>query len=253
MTARPEAGNGVPSAHGGHPEPAMKDPGDLSARVSQRRRELKLTQQEVAARAGMSVPYLAYLENHPARPTAAALRQLAAVLQTTPETLLGTGTSRPPGGGPDAAGGPGAQPGGPGAQPGGGAGRPLLQTLSPDECYDLLSPGGVGRVVFETTDGPTVLPVNFAMWGQTVVLRTAADTDLAARLDCQVGFEVDRLDEALSQGWSVLVTGHATEVKKEEQVRRLEAQLSLQPWAGGARDVYVQITPHRISGRRILR
>ncbi len=253
MTARPEAGNGVPSAHGGHPEPAMKDPGDLSARVSQRRRELKLTQQEVAARAGMSVPYLAYLENHPARPTAAALRQLAAVLQTTPETLLGTGTSRPPGGGPDAAGGPGAQPGGPGAQPGGGARRPLLQTLSPDECYDLLSPGGVGRVVFETADGPTVLPVNFAMWGQTVVLRTAADTDLAARLDCQVGFEVDRLDEALSQGWSVLVTGHATEVKKEEQVRRLEAQLSLQPWAGGARDVYVQITAHRISGRRILR
>ena len=245
MTARPEAGNGVPSAHGGHPEPAMKDPGDLSARVSQRRRELKLTQQEVAARAGMSVPYLAYLENHPARPTAAALRQLAAALQTTPEILLGTGMNRPPGGGPGGAGGSGA-----GA--GGGAGRPLLQTLTPEECYDLLAPGGVGRVVFETVDGPTVLPFNFAMSSQTVVLRTAADTELAARLDCQVGFEVDRLDEALSQGWSVLVTGHATEVRKEEQVRRLEARLALQPWAGGARDVYVQITPHRISGRRIL-
>jgi transcriptional regulator with XRE-family HTH domain len=242
MTARPEAGNGVPSARGGQPGPAMKDPGDLSARVTQRRRELKLTQQEVAARAGMSVPYLAYVENHPARPTAAALRQLAAALQTTPETLLGTGTGRPPGGGPDAV--------GPGAQAG-GAGRPLLQTLSADECYELIFPGGVGRVVFETADGPTVLPVNFAMWGQTVVLRTAADTDLAARLDCQVGFEVDRLDEALSQGWSVLVTGHATGVRKEEQVRRLEAGLSLQPWAGGARDVWVQITPHRISGRRI--
>ncbi len=245
MTARPEAGNGVPSARGGQPEPSMKDPGDLSARVSQRRRELKLTQQEVAARAGMSVPYLAYLENHPARPTAAALRRLAAALRTTPETLLGTGTNRPPGGSPDAAGVPGGRAG--------EAGRPLLQTLSPDDCYELISPGGVGRVVFETADGPTVLPVNFAMWGQTVVLRTAADTDLAARLDCQVGFEVDRLDEALSQGWSVLVTGHAAEVRKEEQVRRLEARLNLQPWAGGARDVYVQITPHRISGRRILR
>ena len=222
----------------------MKDPGDLSARVTQRRRELKLTRQEVAARAGMSVPYLAYVENHPATPTAAALRQLAAALQTTSEALLGTGTGLPPGGGPEAGGGPGAQ--------GGGAGLPLLQTLSADECYELISPGGVGRVVFETTDGPTVLPVNFAMWGQTVVLRTAADTELAARLDCQAGFEVDRLDEALSEGWSVLVTGHATEVKKEEQVRRLEAGLRLQPWAGGARDVYVQITPHRISGRRIL-
>jgi len=180
----------------------------------------------------MSVPYLAYLENHPARPTAAALRQLAAALQTTPEALLGAGTNRPPG-------------------PGGGSERPMLQTLEATECYELLSPGGIGRVVFDTPDGPVVLPVNFAMVGQTVILRTGADTELAARLDCQVAFEVDRLDEAMSQGWSVLIVGHASRVRKEEQVRRFEARANLQPWAGGARDVYVQIHPHRISGRRI--
>ncbi len=182
----------------------------------------------------MSVPYLAYLETHPARPTAAALRQLAAALETTPEALLGAGTSRAPG-----AGSPGL------------ASRPLLQTLSPAECHDLLASGGVGRVVFDSADGPVVLPVNFAMASQTVVLRTGADTQLAARLDCQVGFEVDQLDEALSQGWSVLIIGHATRVRKEEQVRYFEAHANLHPWAGGARDVYVQIMPRRISGRRI--
>jgi nitroimidazol reductase NimA-like FMN-containing flavoprotein (pyridoxamine 5'-phosphate oxidase superfamily)/DNA-binding transcriptional regulator YiaG len=208
------------------------DPGDLSARVGQRRRELKLTRQEVAARAGMSVPYLAYLENHPARPTVAALRQLALALQTTPESLLGAGTGRPPGSG-------------------GRGPRPVLRTLAPDECYDLMAAGGIGRVVFDTADGPVVFPVNYAMAGHLVVLRTGADTELAARLDCPVGFEVDRLDEALSQGWSVLINGRAARVTKEEQVRRLEARTGLQPWAGGARDVYVQITPYRISGRRI--
>ncbi len=239
MTGSRGSGPGASAAHGGQPTPVTNDPGDLSARVSQRRRDLKLTQHEVAARAGMSVPYLAYLESHPVTPTAAALRQLAAALQTTPEALLGGGTSRPPRGGL-----------GDGA-PGDGRG-PLLRTLSPQECYELLTPGGVGRVVFETSDGPAVLPVNFAMTGRTVVLRTAADTALAARLDCQVGFEVDRLDEALSQGWSVLITGHAAEVTREERIRRLESQLALRPWAGGARDVYVQITSHRISGRRIL-
>jgi transcriptional regulator with XRE-family HTH domain len=239
VTGSRGSGPGATAAHGGQPEPAASDPGDLSARVSQRRRDLKLTQQEVAARAGMSVPYLAYLESHPVTPTAAALRQLAAALQTTPETLLGGGTSRPPGSGP----GDGARGDGHG---------PLLQTLSPDECYELLAPGGVGRVVFETPDGPAVFPVNFAMTGRTVVLRTAADTALAARLDCQVGFEVDRLDEALSEGWSVLINGHAIQVTREERIRRLESRLALRPWAGGARDVYVQITPHRISGRRIL-
>ena len=127
----------------------------------------------------------------------------------------------------------------------------VLQTLTPAECYDLLSPGGLGRVVFSTLDGPVALPVNFAMVGQTVVLRTGVDTQLASHLDCKAGFEVDRLDETLSEGWSVLVTGHAVRVKKEEQVRHLEMAAHLQPWAGGARDVYVQIMPLHISGRRI--
>jgi nitroimidazol reductase NimA-like FMN-containing flavoprotein (pyridoxamine 5'-phosphate oxidase superfamily) len=127
----------------------------------------------------------------------------------------------------------------------------VLQTLTPAECYDLLSPGGLGRVVFSTLDGPVALPVNFAMVGRTVVLRTGVDTQLASHLDCKAGFEADRLDETLSEGWSVLVTGHAVRVKKEEQVRHLEMAAHLQPWAGGARDVYVQIMPLRISGRRI--
>jgi nitroimidazol reductase NimA-like FMN-containing flavoprotein (pyridoxamine 5'-phosphate oxidase superfamily) len=127
----------------------------------------------------------------------------------------------------------------------------VLQTLSPAECYALLSPGGVGRVGFTALDGPVVLPVNFAMVGQTVVLRTGVDTQLAAHLDCRAAFEADHLDEALSQGWSVMMTGRAVRVKKEEQVRRLEEETDLRPWASGARDVYVQIFPLRISGRRI--
>jgi nitroimidazol reductase NimA-like FMN-containing flavoprotein (pyridoxamine 5'-phosphate oxidase superfamily) len=210
----------------------MHDPGDLGARVSQLRRQLKLSRPMLAKLAGVSAPYLAYLEEHPAMPTAAALSQLAAALETTPQALLGAGTNRPPG--------QGTAPG-----------RRMLQTLTPAECYDLLSPGGVGRVVFTALDGPMVLPVNFAMVGQTVVLRTGVDTQLVAHLDCRAGFEADRLDEALSQGWSVMVTGRAVRVKKEEQVRRLEEETDLQPWAGGARDVYVQILPLRISGRRI--
>ena len=45
----------------------------------------------------MSVPYLAYLENNPARPTEAALRQLAAALETSTEFLLGAGPGGRPG------------------------------------------------------------------------------------------------------------------------------------------------------------
>jgi nitroimidazol reductase NimA-like FMN-containing flavoprotein (pyridoxamine 5'-phosphate oxidase superfamily) len=128
---------------------------------------------------------------------------------------------------------------------------PVLRTLTAAECFDLLSPGGVGRVAFTTADGPVVLPVNYAMAGQTVVFRTAPDSLLAGYMDGLAGFEVDRLDEALSRGWSVLVTGHAVCVTSEADVRHLEQRTNIRPWAGGARDVYVQIIPRKITGRRI--
>jgi len=131
------------------------------------------------------------------------------------------------------------------------SGQPVLETLTSAECFDLLSPGGVGRVAFTTADGPVVLPVNYAMAGRTVIFRTAPDTLLAGYLDCLAGFEVDGLDEALSQGWSVVVTGRAVRVTSEAEVRHLERHAGVQPWAGGARDVYARIIPRKITGRRI--
>ncbi|HXZ71849.1 MAG TPA: pyridoxamine 5'-phosphate oxidase family protein [Streptosporangiaceae bacterium] len=133
----------------------------------------------------------------------------------------------------------------------GPSGQPVLQTLTSAECLDLLSPGGVGRVAVTTADGPVVLPVNYVMVGRTVIFRTSPDTLLAGCLDCLAGFEADRLDEVLSQGWSVLVTGRAARVTSEAEVRRLEQHAGVRPWAGGARDVYVRIIPRKITGRRI--
>lgn len=231
MAAREGAGTDDRSQEDAARPPAP-DPGDLGKRVSRRRKALKLTRRQLAELAGVSVPYLEHLETHTALPTQAALRQLAGALQTTPESLLGAGTSQPPG-------------------QAGPSSHPVLQTLTAAECHDLLSPGGVGRVAFTTTDGPVVLPVNYAMAGQTVIFRTAPDTLLAGYLDGPAGFEADRLDETLSQGWSVLVTGRAVRVTSEAEVRHLEQHAAIRPWAGGARDVYVRIIPRKITGRRI--
>jgi nitroimidazol reductase NimA-like FMN-containing flavoprotein (pyridoxamine 5'-phosphate oxidase superfamily) len=126
-----------------------------------------------------------------------------------------------------------------------------LRTLSPTECFFLLEPGGIGRVGFASADGIMMLPVNFAVTGKTIIFRTAPDTLLALYANAQVSFEADRLDEALHEGWSVLVHGHAHKVTDEHEVKHLEDRTHLEPWAPGARDVYVRITPTRISGRRI--
>jgi nitroimidazol reductase NimA-like FMN-containing flavoprotein (pyridoxamine 5'-phosphate oxidase superfamily) len=127
----------------------------------------------------------------------------------------------------------------------------VLRTLSPDECLGLLEPGGVGRVGLVSAEGIIILPVNFAVTGQAVVFRTAPDSLLAVHANAAVSFEADCTDGTLHEGWSVLVQGHAHEVSAEREVSHLERATGLEPWAGGARDVWVRITPTRISGRRI--
>lgn len=126
-----------------------------------------------------------------------------------------------------------------------------LRALSPAECFGLLELGGIGRVGFASADGIMILPVNFVVTGRTIVFRTAPDTLLALYADGPVSFEVDCLDQVLRAGWSVLVHGRARKLADEREVTHLEDRTHLEPWAGGARDVYVRISPIRISGRCI--
>jgi len=128
--------------------------------------------------------------------------------------------------------------------------RRFLRALSPTECFDLLEPGGIGRVGISAAEGVIILPVNYAVKGQAIIYRTAPDTLLALHVNTQVSFEVDQCDESLHEGWSVLVQGRAHEVTDEHEVRQLE-ETHLKPWAPGARDVYVRLAATEISGRRI--
>ena len=128
-----------------------------------------------------------------------------------------------------------------------------LRILDPEDCLSLLESASVGRVGFMSADGIVMLPVNYAVTAKTIVFRTAPDTLLAAQGNGLVSFEVDRIDEISREGWSVLVQGHARKVAGEDEVRRLEHCTSLEPWASGARDVWVRIIPVHISGRRIRR
>jgi nitroimidazol reductase NimA-like FMN-containing flavoprotein (pyridoxamine 5'-phosphate oxidase superfamily) len=133
-----------------------------------------------------------------------------------------------------------------------GLGR-KLRAISPEECLSLLEPGGVGRVGLMSAEGMVILPVNYAIAAKTVIFRTAPDTLLAVHANETVSFEADHLDEASREGWSVLVQGRARKIADEQKVRTLEQGTGLEPWVTGARDIWVRITPARISGRRIQR
>jgi nitroimidazol reductase NimA-like FMN-containing flavoprotein (pyridoxamine 5'-phosphate oxidase superfamily) len=212
--------------------PSPPDPGDLSKRIERRRAELRLSTAQVAGRARISRRYLEYLERYPSSPGPAVLRQLASALQTTPAMLLGAGSDVPPGRGrrPDPS---------------------LTQRLTPGECRRLIGPGGIGRIAFATASGPVVLPVNYTVIGATIVLRTGEGTLIETHGDDRTAFEIDHIDEVLRQGWSVLVRGQAHRVLQSGELRHVQEQATIAPWAGGPRDVYVRIVPDQITGRRI--
>lgn len=210
--------------------PSPPRPGDLSKRVALRRGELRLSRAQVALRAGVSLRYLEYLENFASVPDAVTLRRLAAALRTTPAALLGAGAA-PGHAGPVA--------------------RPDVRKLSCAECLRLIAPGGVGRIAFGTAAGPLVVPVNFALVAGSIVLRTGEGTVIGAHSDDRVGFEVDHIDAALGEGWSVLVRGQAHRVLQPGELRNLRETVKVVPWAGGKRDTYVRIVPCQVTGRRI--
>ena len=234
MTTSPEAEHRPARQHDPERWPSTAYTGDLSRRLAQRRRELRLSREQVAARARVSVRYLEYLEKYPGLPTGPVLRQLSGALQTTPSALLGAALEMPPGGEPLAA-------------------LNTLARVPPAECFRLIAGGGVGRIGFSTASGIVILPVNFAVSANTVVVRTDGGSVIAAHADGEVSFEVDHVDEALEQAWSVLIQGQAHRVMQKTELAHLQRCAEVLPWAGGDRAAYVRITPRRISGRRIVR
>jgi uncharacterized protein len=98
---------------------------------------------------------------------------------------------------------------------------------------------------------PVVLPVNFALDGEEIVIRTGAGTKLDAALrNAVVAFEVDEIDPVYHSGWSVMVTGMARELRAPGEIERARA-LPLRPWAPGVRDAFIAIPAQLVSGRRI--
>jgi nitroimidazol reductase NimA-like FMN-containing flavoprotein (pyridoxamine 5'-phosphate oxidase superfamily) len=131
-----------------------------------------------------------------------------------------------------------------------------ITELDEAECLRRIARGGIGRIAYHSRFGPEVLPVNYQWHNGAVVFRTAAhsalDEDLQTGItggDYQVAFEIDHIDEAGRQGWSVLIQGPAHHVSEAERESALEA--GVEPWASGERELFVRIVPSRVTGREI--
>ena len=127
-----------------------------------------------------------------------------------------------------------------------------LEILSRDECMRLLASSRVGRIGLTSSALPVVLPVNFTVWRDAIVVRTTAGTKLdAAARSAVVAFEADETDRVERGGWSVVVTGVAEKVTDPDDIAELRAaDAGTAPWSAEG-DHFIRISTEIISGRRV--
>jgi nitroimidazol reductase NimA-like FMN-containing flavoprotein (pyridoxamine 5'-phosphate oxidase superfamily) len=128
----------------------------------------------------------------------------------------------------------------------------LIRELNTAECRKLLGSTAVGRIAVCTPDGPVIIPVNYAMDGDAVVIRTSSYSLLAAHAWDQVAFEIDETDPEMRRGWSVLVVGKGEPIDDVDDLVDSGLVASLRPWAPGPRDMFIKITPSRVTGRDVI-
>jgi nitroimidazol reductase NimA-like FMN-containing flavoprotein (pyridoxamine 5'-phosphate oxidase superfamily) len=129
----------------------------------------------------------------------------------------------------------------------------VFRELSEQDCTTRLRGTTVGRVAICTPDGPVIIPVNYVMDDETVVVRTAPYTLLAGHAWDQIAFEIDELDHDMQRGWSVLVVGQASPVEDPDEITDSQQLSKLTPWAPGSRNMFIKIKPQRITGREVAR
>ncbi|MFI6848992.1 pyridoxamine 5'-phosphate oxidase family protein [Kitasatospora sp. NBC_00085] len=208
------------------------DPADVARRITERRSRLGLTEQMLAYQAAMAPRYLQHLLAAGPDFDPAGFLRIAAALGLTYQDLLEGRADAPPG------------------QPQ-AASRPLLLHLTAAECWEKIGTHGVGRIALPVEPGPAVFPVNYTVDDASIVFRTATRSSAAPDDGAPVSFQVDRIDDHLSRGWSVLILGEARHVTDGDEVRRLSELPTTTPWAGGKRPLWVRIRADEITGRRI--
>jgi uncharacterized protein len=125
-----------------------------------------------------------------------------------------------------------------------------VEELAEAECLQLLDSRQVGRVAYNDAEGPVVMPVNYTVADGMILFRVAPYSQLADRLrDGPASFQVDHVDEEARAGWSVLVRGHAARAKGWE-LPELDDRPT--PWAAGDRNLHVRLSPHHITGVRLV-
>jgi nitroimidazol reductase NimA-like FMN-containing flavoprotein (pyridoxamine 5'-phosphate oxidase superfamily) len=124
--------------------------------------------------------------------------------------------------------------------------------LSARECEALLRHGVAGRVALSTPNGPHIVPVNYSVVKDAIIVRTSPYSLLATYgRETTFAFEIDEFDRAAARGWSVQARGRVDAVVDRVELQQIRAAAEPHPWAGGARPLYLRLRWSELSGRQV--
>ena len=127
-----------------------------------------------------------------------------------------------------------------------------VRTLTEPECLARLERCVIGRVAWNTVDGPRVVPVTYRVHHRTIVFRTSVDGALAELAHPRrAAFEIDEYDLIDQTGWSVLVSGQSHPGTRPAELSTLWSEADPEPWAGGTRNLFIVISMEAVTGRLV--
>jgi nitroimidazol reductase NimA-like FMN-containing flavoprotein (pyridoxamine 5'-phosphate oxidase superfamily) len=127
-----------------------------------------------------------------------------------------------------------------------------LEDLSLNACLSRLREHSVGRIAVVADEFPVVLPVNYRLVETTGVTWVAVRTrpgNVLERAPIPAAFEIDAIDPAHHQGWSVLVRGTLQHVNPDAADFR--ERFDPEPWLASERNAWLVIEPFAITGRHL--
>jgi len=127
-----------------------------------------------------------------------------------------------------------------------------MEVLDREHSLELVRSATIGRLAIHAGALPAIVPVNFVLTPDAVVVRTGAGSKLQQAIDnAVVAFEVDDHDPLRHTGWSVNIVGIAREVTDEATLAAV-GRMPLAHWVAGEADHHVAISLDVVTGRRIL-
>jgi nitroimidazol reductase NimA-like FMN-containing flavoprotein (pyridoxamine 5'-phosphate oxidase superfamily) len=129
-----------------------------------------------------------------------------------------------------------------------------VRELSYAECRALLIREQTGRVAVATPDGPHIVPLNYTVVDESIILRTTPFSTLATYgRNTTLAFEVDSFREGARVGWSVVARGRADVVLDPDELAHIRQIWPPDPWADGPRHLHFRLSWKELTGRSLGR